>query len=326
MNKWTALLVISIFILAFFSQVLAIAEEGRFPTRPIGIIHPFQPGGGTDTELRNLAPLLKKYLGQPIIIVPKPGRGTIIGTSYASRAKPDGYTLFSGNVTTGILHQKYHNTDYRLQDFEHIYGWFKGPLDIIVNYDAPFKSLYDLITEGRKRTLKAAAVRLGDLGHLLFTLLENSSGIRVQQIPYGGGGPAIAAVIKGEVDISYALCTTSVLFVKAEKIRALAMFGPRFESLPDVPSVNELGYTEFPYIPLARGAHAPPGTPQDRVKILETAFKLAMDDPEFRSKMEKQGRPVLHITGQELEQIAHDTLELAEEYIPMMKEAVKNKE
>lgn len=324
-NKWVVLFVISIWGIVFFSQPLAMAKDDTYPSRPIAIINPFRPGGGTDIELRNIVPVVQRILGQPIIIVSKPGGATMIGTSYAAGAKPDGYTLFCGGLTTGIITQEFHNADYKLQDFAHIYGWFKGPMDFIVKYDSPFNTFADLIAEGRKRTLKAAAVGIGDFGHLLMVLVEKRTGIRVQQIPYGGGAPSTAAVIKGEVDLSTGLSTTSVRFVKAKQIRALCMLGPRFESLPDVPSINELGYEDFPYLPFDRGVHAPPKTPRDRVEILEAAFKKAVDDPEFRTRMKKQGRPVVHITSQELGQRAQELLKLTDKYIPMMREAAKKK-
>jgi tripartite-type tricarboxylate transporter receptor subunit TctC len=112
-----------------------------------------------------------------------------------NRARPDGYTLFAGNLTTGIITQEFHETDYRLQDFSYVYRWFKGPLDIIVNYDSPFKSFSDLVAKGRRRTFKVAAVGLGDMGHLMILQLEKRTGIKTTSIPYGGGGPATAAVI-----------------------------------------------------------------------------------------------------------------------------------
>jgi tripartite-type tricarboxylate transporter receptor subunit TctC len=260
-------------------------------------------------------------------MVSKPGAAEVIGTSAAARAKPDGYTLLALPLTAGILTQEFHQTDYNVLNFEAIYGWFEGPMDVIVNANSPFKDLSELIAAGQEKTLKVATVGVGDISHLNSLLLEKMTGIKTKAIPYDGGGPAVGAVLKGEVDFFTAVGTTSVRFVKGKRIRQLAILGPeRLGALPETPTIYELGYKDWPYIPFIRAALAPPKTPQDRVKILETAFKKAVDDPEFRARMKKQGRPVKAFTSQQMKETGQKIAKITTEYVPFMKEALKKKE
>jgi tripartite-type tricarboxylate transporter receptor subunit TctC len=325
-GKGIVLLIIAVVGFVFCSPYVAMAKEKKFPSHPVAIINPFRLGGGTDIELRNLTPFLQKYLGQPIVIVSKPGGGTTVGSSYAARAKPDGYTLLAGIIVNGILAQEFHGTDYRLQDFEPIYGWSEAATDIIVNYKSPYKTLSDLIAAGKQKRLKAALAGIGDIGHLNTLLFEKITGVGLTMIPYGGGGPASGAVIKGEVDFFNGLTSTSVRFVRAKQIRELVILGPeRYEDIPETPTIYELGYKDWPYVPFTRDVLAPPNTPQDRVRILQTAFQKAVDDPEFRAAMKKQGRPVKARTGEDLRRSAQEALDISKEYLPFMKEATKKK-
>ena len=114
-----------------FNQV-ASAKERKFPARPVTVINAFQPGGGTDVELRNISPHIQKHLGQPIVIRSIPGGGSTLAAMAASKAKPDGYTLLCANIPTMTLPQEFHGTDSRLETFEYIYAWFAGPNDVTV--------------------------------------------------------------------------------------------------------------------------------------------------------------------------------------------------
>jgi tripartite-type tricarboxylate transporter receptor subunit TctC len=301
------------------------AREAKYPAGAITIINPLKPGGGTDIELRNLTPFLQKYLGRPIVILQKAGAATTIGCSAAARSKPDGYTLLGLPVTDSIISQEFNNMDYNLGDFEPIYGWFEGAMDVTVNANSPYKTFADLVSAGKKRPLKESLSGIGSMDHLHGLLLEKYTGMKKSvKVPYGGGGPATAAVIKGETDFFTGLSTTSVRFVRDGKLRQLVILGPKpLEALPDTPTIYQLGYKDWPYIPFVRGVMAPPGTPQERVDILEAAFKKAVDDPGFRELMEKQGRPVKPFSAAEMKKAAQDALKVAKEYVPFMKEAAR---
>ncbi len=295
------------------------AEEG-FPLRPITVISPFEAGGGTEVELRILSPYVQKHLGQPLVIQSMPGGGTTIGTSAAARAKPDGYTIVCNPIPHTILAQELHGTDSHLENFEYIYSWFKGSMGPIVKSDSQYKTFSDLVEASKKKPLKAAIAGIGSIDHLYTLLLEKYTGLKATVVPYEGGGPATTAVIRGDVDFFVGLRTTSVRFIRDGKVRELANLGPEpMEALPDTPTIYQLGYKDFPYIPFVRGVAAPPGTPKDRVKILEEAFKNAVDDPMFKETMKKQGRPVVTMAGEKLKEFAQYSLKIAKEYMPIMK-------
>lgn len=296
------------------------AQEEKFPARPITVISPFEAGGGTEVELRILSPHVQKHLGQPIVINSIPGGGTTIGASAAARAKPDGYTIICNPIPHTILAQELHGTDSHLEKFEYIYSWFEGSMGVIVRADSPYKAFSDLVEASKKKPLKAAIAGIGSIDHLLTLLLEKYTDLKSLTIPYEGGGPATTAVIRGDVDFFAGLRTTSVRFVRDGRIRELVNLGPEpMEALPDTPSIYQLGYKDYPYIPFVRGVAAPPGTPRERVKILEAAFKKAVDDPGFREAMKKQGRPVTTLSSDKLKEFAQYSFKVAKEYMPVMK-------
>jgi len=302
------------------------AKAQEFPKSAVTVINPLRPGGGTDIELHNLAPFVQKYLGQPIVVKGMPGGATTIGASAAAAAKPDGYTLLCMPLPDGVLAQEFHGNDSHLEKFRGVYGWFQGPMDIDVKWDSPFKTLGDLVAEGKKRPLKAAIMGIGTIGQLHILLFEKITGIKTTQVPYGGGGPATAAVIKGEVEFSSGLSTTSVRFVRDKQLRVLAVFGEeRLPALPDTPTIYELGYKDYPDLPFVRGVLAPPGTPDKVVETLAAAFKKAVDDPGFREIMKKQGRPVKPFSSEGMNKAVQNGTQFAKQYVPFMKEAAQKK-
>ncbi len=325
-TKWVSLFLISLGVLVLSLDQGAIAQQKQYPTRTISIISPYKPGGGTEVELRNLSPFLQKYLGQTVVIKAVPGGGTTLGCSEAARSKPDGYTLLCNPLPHTILAQELLSTDSQLENFEYIYGWFEGPMDVTVRADSPYKSFSDLVEASKKKSLKSAIAGIGSIDHLHLLLLEKYVGLKAVTVPYAGGGPATAAVIRGDVDFFPGLSTTSIRFVRDGKIRELLILGPKpLEALPDTPTIYQLGYKDYPHISFIRGVSAPPGTPREIVAILEAAFQKAVDDPGFRELMGKQGRPVKNIPGKELKEVAQNSLKLAKEYMPLMKKAQEKK-
>ncbi|MDF1554783.1 MAG: tripartite tricarboxylate transporter substrate binding protein [Deferrisomatales bacterium] len=323
-SRWAVVLLVAVAGLLFLGPQ-AEAKDDTFPAGPVTVINPLKPGGGTDIELRNLTQFIQKYLGQPIVILSKPGAATTIGCSAAAEAKPDGYTLLGVPVTDAILAQEFHDMGYNLANFEPIYGWFEGSMDVVVQADSPYKTFADLVAAGKKKPLKASLSGLGTIDHLHSLLLEKYTGMQqAVKVPYGGGGPATAAVVKGEVDFFTGLSTTSVRFVRGKQLRQLALLGPDpLKALPDTPTIYQLGYKDWPYVSFVRGVLAPPGTPKDRVAILETAFAKAVADPEFLALMEKQGRPVKAFSAAEMRKAAGEALQIAKEYLPFMKETAR---
>ena len=323
---------LSVIIVLFFIFCLAqVSQPGSvyaqlFPKRPVIVINPLKPGGGTDVELRNMSPYLQKYLGQPIIIKNIPGGGTTIATAAANKSKPNGYTTIVFVLPTASLAQELLKTQTRVEQFEFIYAWFSGPNDVTVQANSPYKDFKDLLAAGKNKKLKVSTAGVGSSSHLFALLLEKYAGLKAVPIPYPGGAPAITALIRGDVDFYCGLSTTSVRFVQAGQVRQLAILGPKpLEILPDTPTIYSLGIKDWPYIPFVRGVAAPPKTPKAIVKVLAGAFKKAVDDPGFRAIMKKQGRPITLFSGEEMKQVALDGLDLAKKYVPIMKQPSNSK-
>jgi len=322
-RKWGITALIPV-VSTIFGLCHGVRAADQFPSRAVTIINPLRPGGGTDIELRNLAPYLQKYLGQPVVIKSMPGGSTTIGVTAAEQAKSDGYTLICVPLQHAILSQGFHQSGTHLENFEPIYGWFEGPMSLEVRAESPIKSFSELVEASKTKKLKTALAGIGSIDHLHNMLLEKFVGLKAIKVPYGGGGPASKALLGGEVDFNVGLSTTAVRFVRDGKLRTLVILGPkRFESLPDAPSMDELGYKDYPNISFVRGVVSPPRTPMGVVKVLEANFKKAVDDPGFREIMEKQGRPVKPFSSMEMKEAVEKTFELAKTYVPLMKAASK---
>lgn len=305
-------------------QVVTAAED--FPKGAVTVIVPFRPGGGTDIEVRNIIPFVQKHLGTSVVAKSMPGASTTIGAAAAARAKPDGYTIICLPQPTGILAQEFHGLKIKEQDFEPIYGWFEGPMDVSVKADSPYKTFLDLVSVAQKEPLKASLAGIGSIDHLHTLLLQKYVGMKSTTIPYQGGGPSTAAVIKGEVVWHVGLSTTSVRFVRNKQLRVLAILGPEaIDALSDVPTIYDLGFNSYPNVSFIRGVLAPPGTPPSVVNKLETAFRKAVDDPGFREVMKKQGRPVKPFSREKMKEALQNGYALAKEYVPFMKETANKK-
>ncbi|MCF8094426.1 MAG: tripartite tricarboxylate transporter substrate binding protein [Desulfobacteraceae bacterium] len=308
-------------VTAGFSGAWA-AED--YPSRTVTVINPFSPGGGTDIEIRNLMPFVQEHLGVPVIVKNVTGAAGTLGMSYAEKAKPDGYTIAGVVLPDVVLAQELQNSGTHVQDFKPIYGWFKGPMAVEVRSDSPYDTFEELIEASREKKLRAAIVGIGTIDHLHDCLIEKFTNTEFIKVPYGGGGPATRAALSGEADFLVGVTTTGLRFVRDGRLRMLTILGPeRVDEVPDVPTIHELGYEDYPYIPFVRGAMAPPGVPEDRMAKLEEAFKKAVDEEGFRKVMKKQGRPVKEFSRAEMKEVVKDNFRLAKEYMPLMKEDQK---
>ena len=326
MRRIKTLIIVALSIGFVFGLCPWVTAADTFPSRTVTIINPMRPGGGTDIELRNLVPYFQKYLGQSVVIKPMTGGSTTIAVTAAEAAKPDGYTIICVPLQHAVLAQGFHDSGTHLQNFEPVYGWFEGPMSLEVQAKSPINSFEELIAVSKKKTLKVSLAGVGSIDHLHNLLLERMLGLKAIKVPYGGGGPASKALIGGEVDFRVGLSTTSVRFVRAGQLKSLVILGPkRVDALSGTPTIYELGYKDYPNISFVRGIVSPPKTPPAVVKVLEEAFRKAVDDPGFREIMKKQGRPVKPFSSVEMKGAVEKTFELAQKYVPVMKEAAKKK-
>jgi tripartite-type tricarboxylate transporter receptor subunit TctC len=271
------------------AMVGAAAAGTAFPTKRITYNICFNPGGESDITARFQEQPLKKVLGQDIAINYKIGGGGALCWSELVQTKPDGYTIAGHNLPHIALQPlEMGNAGYKTLDLKNIYMFESTPNLLLVRSDSPYKTLKEFVEYAKKTP---GAVTVGGSGtssanDLGTTMLNKAAGIQLTYVPFGGTGSAIPALLGGHVT---ALMTYSTMGTQyAGKFRALAIASEtRMDVLADVPTFKEQGYNivEGAY----RGVAAPPGTPDDVVKVLAEAFDKVMKDPEVKKKMDQNG-------------------------------------
>lgn len=273
----------------------------EFPDKPLTYIMAFNPGGESDITARIQEEPLEKVLGQDVNVVYKIGGGGSVGWSeLVNSTKPDGYT-FAGHNLPHIVLQPLERGDagYQTLDLKSIYFFESTPDLLVVRQDSPFKTLKDFIDYAKSQPPGVVTVggsgssTANDLGT---TMLNKAADIKLTYIPFSGSGAAVPALLGGHVT---ALMTYSTMGVQyKDKFRALAIASEdRMDVLGDVPTFKELGYevVEGAY----RGVAAPPGTPDDRVKVLADAFEKVMNDPAVKQKMDENGFKIEYMGPEE---------------------------
>ncbi|MHB8910747.1 MAG: Bug family tripartite tricarboxylate transporter substrate binding protein [Syntrophales bacterium] len=260
----------------------------KFPSKRITYNICFNPGGESDITARFQEPVLKKVLGVDVSINYKIGGGGALCWAELVRSKPDGYTIAGHNLPHIALQPlEMGNAGYKTLDLKSIYMFESTPNVLLVRNDSPYKTLKDFVEAAKKSPPGVFTVggsgssSANDLGT---SELNDAAGIKLTYIPFGGTGSAIPALLGGHVT---ALMTYSTMVTQhKDRFRALAIAADkRMEVLPDVPTFKEQGYdiVEGAY----RGVAAPPGTPDEIVKILADAFDKVMKDPDVKKKMDQ---------------------------------------
>lgn len=278
------------------SAILALVWAGAadaaagFPNKRITYNICFNPGGESDITARFQEQLLKKVLGQDVAINYKIGGGGALCWAELVQTRPDGYTIAGHNLPHIILQpMEMGNAGYKTLDIKNIYIFQSTPNLLLVRSDSPYKTLKDFIEGSKKNPPGVFTVggsgtsSANDLGT---TMLNKAAGIQLTYIPFGGTGSAIPALLGSHVT---ALMTYTPMGVQHKgRFRALAIASEkRMEVLHDVPTFKEQGYdiVEGAY----RGVAAPPGTPDEVIKVLADAFDKVMKDPEVKKKMDLNG-------------------------------------
>jgi tripartite-type tricarboxylate transporter receptor subunit TctC len=270
----------------------AAASAQDYPTRPIRIIVPTPAGGPVDVMARVLANALPPVLGQNVFIENKPGAGNTIGSRAAASADPDGYTLMvsaaSGLIMSPMIHK---NAGYDASSFASIALVAETPQVLVVNAQTPFKAVADLVAYAKANPgkLNYSTGGVGTLPHLNAELFKSVSGTNILHVPYKGGGPALTAVVAGEVQMTFDTISTSLQLIQDGKLRALAIVGPkRAPELPDVPAMPEIGLPS-----VTSGAWtalmAPRDTPPAIIAKLNAATNAALQGDAMRIALSKLG-------------------------------------
>jgi len=256
-----------------------------YPDRPIRLVVPFPPGGGTDANARALAREMEGLLGQPLVIDNRGGANGIIAGDLVARAAPDGYTLFYTSVAFAInpsTHKKLPFSPTR--DFTPITNVVVGQGSLLaVNPAVPARTVTELIALAKERQLTFGSPGVGNVLHLIGTAFSVRAGIQMLHVPYKGSGPAMSALIGGEVQVMVVPPLISVSHVKAGRLRALAYSGAkRLEAMPEVPTISDAGLPGFQMDTGWHACFAPAKLRDDIVNRIYTAIHKAIQSPKLR--------------------------------------------
>jgi len=279
-------------IVALTYSASAQAQQA-YPTKPIRLIVGFAPGGNTDTVGRVVGQRLGERLGTQVIIDNRGGAGGTIGTEMAARANADGYTLTMGTTTThAIAVAAYPKLRYDpVADFAPIALVAIAPYLLVVNSSVAASSLKDFIALAKSQPgkLNYGSAGTATTTHLVMATLTTRAGLDIVHIPFSGNGPATTAVLGGQVQALFGALPPLLPHVSAKRVRALAISSARrLPSLPDVPTVAELGYPGFD-VTLWLGFFSPKGTPPAIIKRLETELTAIAQAPDMKEQMSRQG-------------------------------------
>lgn len=262
-----------------------------YPSRPVRILVGFAPGGGVDISARLLAPKLSEYLGQQFVVENKPGAGTNIAAAEAAKSAPDGYTLFVNSPAVVINTALYAKPPYQLSDFTGVSIFASTTNLLVVPAAFEAKTVQDLVRIARQKpgALNYSSAGPGTTQHLAAELFKLRTGTRIVHIPYKGSGPSIAALLAGDVQLSFINPVAVGAHVQGGRLRALAVTDSRrTELMPDVPTMKEAG-VDGVEVSLWYGLLAPAATPREIVHALAGAVARATRDPTVREQLRRQG-------------------------------------
>ncbi len=271
----------------------SIHAQPAWPAKPIVYVVPFAVGGNTDTLARLISQKLAVALGQPVVIENKPGAGGNIGSDFVAKAKPDGYTILGGTISSHAINASvYQNMPYDVvKSFEPVILLGSNPLVFAVNASTPYKTLKEVLDAAHAKPgqLSFVSPGPGTSPHLAGELLKTLTNVDMTHVPYKGSGPALSDVIGGHVPII--IDTTIVLGaqIKAGKLRPLAVAYPqRLATLPDVPTAAEAGVPGWEVVSW-QAVFAPAGTPKPIVQRLNTEIAGIMKTPDVQARLADLG-------------------------------------
>ena len=288
MNKINSLLV---FIALAGSTVLAGAQT-TYPTRPVRLIVPSSPGGGTDISARILAPQLTQFLGQQVIVENRPGAGTMIGAEAVARAAPDGYTLLMGISTLAINPAMYKKVTYdALKDFAPISQAVSLSNVLVIHPSLPARNVKEFVAfvKARPGQINFASAGVGTSPHLSMELLLVLAKLNMVHVPYKGSGPGVSDLIAGHVPAMMPNMLSAQPHIKTGRLRALGVTGTkRAPGAEDIPTIAEAGVPGYEAVQWY-GVLAPAATPRDIITKLHTGVVRALQNPDVRQRLLNDG-------------------------------------
>ena len=298
-------------ILAAALAVFAAGAAAQYPNKPIRLVVPFPPGGGTDIMGRTVATRLTDQNKWTVVVENKPGAGGNIGVSTVAKSAPDGYTLVMGQTSNlAISPSLYAKLDYDpRKDLEPIALVGSGPLAVVVRADSRFRTIGDLVREAKEKPGKVtfASPGNGTVSHLAGVRLENLTGAQFVHVPYKGAGQAIPDLLGGNVDFFVSSLPTLQSHIAGGKMRGLAVTSAkRSPVVPDVPTAGETikGFEANTWF----GILAPAGTPKPIITTLNAAINKTLQDPAARKAIESEGGQVLGGTPEQFRELINQDI------------------
>ena len=304
-----ALILVSLAVMAV-SIFVQPPMAGAYPTKPIEVIVPFTAGGTNDLLTRLVGEISKKYLGQPLVVINKPGAGGSLGVADVISSKPDGYKLISvpsNFFSTTVYTQKIPFDPMDLTPIANFMAYRNG---LVVKGDAPWKTLNDLLDYGRKNPgkIKWAHMNRGSALFMQTYLVFKKAGVTAVDVPYPGLPECLNAVLGGHVDAAPVSYGGSKDHIRAGNARYLVLYADQRFGEANVPTAAELGFSEAARFKTLLGLYAHKNVPEDYKKTLFEAFKKTFDDPEFKKAFDVFGEaPMFAGTDAIKEQIQEES-------------------
>ena len=280
-------------LLLFAAAAGYVAAAETYPVKPVRVIAAFSPGGFVDLAARLVSGPLGAVLGQQVVVENRGGAGGIVGTEIVARAAPDGYTLTVGSAGTHAVNQSlYPKLPYNvLRDFQPVARLADGPSILAVHPSLPAHSVKELIALARSSPgqINYASAGAGTSTHLAAALFEHLARVKLVHVPYKGGGPAIIAVVAGEIPVTFGTAVSVSQHTKSGRLRGLAVTGgQRSALLPGLPTIAESGLPGYEMLNWM-GMFAPAGTPRAVVDKLSSELVRIVRVPEVSAGLQASG-------------------------------------
>jgi tripartite-type tricarboxylate transporter receptor subunit TctC len=286
-------------VLLFYS-VSATAQG--YPARPIRLIVPFPPGGGTDTMARVVAPKLSEFLGQQVVAENRGGAGANIGAELAAKSAPDGYTLMLATITNAIGATLYTKLNYDLvRDFATITQLATTPHILVVHPSVPVKSVKEFVALAKAKPgeLAYSSSGSGSAAHLAGELFNSLTGVKTTHVPYKGGGPSMIALVGGEVSLAFATMPSAIGYVRSGRLRGIAVTTDRRSpSTPELPTIAETGVAGYE-AGSWYGLSVPAGTSKEIIARLHAETIKVVGLPDVKERLFNAGFEIVTSTPEQ---------------------------
>lgn len=285
-------------VLAAAGIFAAGGAAAEYPERPVTLVIGYPAGGGTDIQSRALVPYLEKYLGTSVVVENREGAGGLIGATYIANAKPDGYTIGALNFPSMYSPIVQGNASYKEDAFTPLANQIGGDLALTVNKVSPIKTAREFVEAAKANPVVVGVTGIGHPSQITALLFEDAAGVKLNFVPFNGGGPARLAMLGNHVTLGFMNLNEVFADNRSGALRVLATSGTERSPLsPDVPTFKEAGYdVQFS---LLAGFGAPKGLPADVEAKLVDAFQKALKDPDYLADAKKRELTTLPLTQTE---------------------------